>query len=69
MCQEVTAFCAVVVLAGAKLFAGVEELKELLEAALRDGPGTDGYQPPAHLRLSSDDSSPGARGLGNKAML
>jgi hypothetical protein len=36
--------------AGAKLFAGVEELKELLEHALRDGPGNDSYKPPASLR-------------------
>jgi hypothetical protein len=35
--------------AGAKLLAGVEELKELLEHALREGPGDDGYNPPAFL--------------------
>jgi hypothetical protein len=37
--------------AGAKLWAGVEELKELLESALRDGPGIEGYAPPACLPL------------------
>jgi hypothetical protein len=36
--------------AGAKLWAGVEELKELLESALRDGPGIESYTPPACLQ-------------------
>jgi hypothetical protein len=36
--------------AGAKLWAGVEELKELLESALRVGPGIEGYIPPTFLQ-------------------
>jgi hypothetical protein len=35
--------------AGVKLSAGVEELLELMHAALRDGPGCDAYTPPAWL--------------------
>lgn len=35
--------------AGMKLWAGVEQLKELMEAALLEGPGNPDYKPPAFL--------------------
>jgi hypothetical protein len=45
-----TTCCHCTCAAGAKLWAGVEELKELLETALRQGPGVESYRPPACLK-------------------
>lgn len=38
---------------GARLFAGVDELRDLLETALREGPGIEPYTPPAYLKPSA----------------
>lgn len=47
-CQQLQPLCLPPV--GAKLWAGVEELMELLETALREGPGKEDYQPPSYIR-------------------